>query len=488
MLLYMYAATLADCTICADGYSKTVGHECTACKGAAQAAIYTGFAVVVALCIALLAFIAGQLLGLSDGHNVITNLAAYGCLSKLAALPWDKLRITVVVLQIVTQFINISKLPLPDIYHKFLNWVALSNLDLGWLLSLGCVAKIDFYRKLLITTLGPFAVAAVLRCTYTVACYINKPQTVSANTSQLTLTARRLKLDELLANHEMVFLVMTFLIYSTVSTTVFQTFACDTIDDSAIVQTGYLCADYSIQCGTPKHTVYKVYAVFMICIYPLGIPALYAWLLWCNRHKLSSCASSSDASVHMLNRHSDVTLRSTRFLWQSYTPNMYYWEVVECVRRLVLTSFMVFIVPGTAAQAAIACMLTVVGGFITVYLRPHADALDSKFYVVGIVIVFLSILMSLTLATDMFYDKDHAENVAGSILVGLNIVLMSAAVAQMYMVYRKANSTHEGSLLEFDAAAAVDVSPAATRPAATVREYDHSTVMHNTVELIELRY
>eukprot|EP00953_Heterococcus_sp_UTEX-ZZ885_P013120 7502-Heterococcus_DN1.PRE.1 len=91
---------------------------------------------------------------------------------------------------------------------------------------------------------------------------------------------------------------------------------------------------------------------------------------------------------------------------------------------------MVFIVPGTAAQAAIACMLTVVGGFITVYLRPHADALDSKFYVVGIVIVFLSILMSLTLTTDMFYDKDHAENVAGSILVGLNIVLMSAAVVQ----------------------------------------------------------
>eukprot|EP00953_Heterococcus_sp_UTEX-ZZ885_P018077 10095-Heterococcus_DN1.PRE.2 len=95
--------------------------------------------------------------------------------------------------------------------------------------------------------------------------------------------------------------------------------------------------------------------------------------------------------------------------------------------------------------------------------------------------------MSLTLTTDMFYDKDHAENVAGSILVGLNIVLMSAAVVQMYMVNCRANSTHEGSLLEFDAAPAVDVSPAATRTAAAVREYAYSTVMHNTVEVIELR-
>jgi hypothetical protein len=485
--MLLYAATPTDCAICADGNSKTVGHECTECKGAAQAAIYTGFAVVVALCIALLAFIAVQLLGLSDGHNAITNLAAFGCMKKLASLPWEKLHITVVVLQIITQFISISKLPLPDIYHKFLNWVALSNLDLGWLLSLGCVAKIDFYRKLLITTLGPFAVAAVLKCTYTVACYINKPQTVNANTSQLTRTARRLKLDEMLANHEMVFLVMTFLVYSTVSTTVFQSFSCDSVTNVGGYTTSYLRADYSILCTTSEHTAYRVYAVFMMCIYPLGIPALYALLLWRNKHKLRS-TGSSDASVHMLNRHSDSTLRSTRFLWQSYTPNMYYWEVVECMRRLLLTSAMVFIVLGTAAQAAIACMLTVVGGFVTVYLRPHANALDSKFYVVGVVIVILSILMSLTLTTDIFYDKDHAENAAGTMLVGLNIVLMSSAVVQMYMVNRRANSTRESSLLDFNATAAVDISPAATPTAAAVREYDYSTVMHNTVEVIELRF
>jgi hypothetical protein len=156
-LLCCMPTTPTDCAVCAYGYSMTLGHKCTACKGGAQAAIYTGLAVVIALCIALLAFLAVQLLGLGDGQDAVANFTTFGCMHKLAALPWDKLRITVVAFQIINQFISIARLPLPDVYSKFLAWIALLNLDIGWLLSLGCVAKVNFYQRLLITTLGPIA-------------------------------------------------------------------------------------------------------------------------------------------------------------------------------------------------------------------------------------------------------------------------------------------------------------------------------------------
>jgi hypothetical protein len=229
-------------------------------------------------------------------------------------------------------------------------------------------------------------------------------QAVTTYTSQRTVVpARTSRLEKALAKHYLAFLATTFLIYSTVSTTVFQTFACDAIDDSATTKTSYLRADYSIKCGTAKHSAYKIYAAFMVIIYPLGIPALYAWLLWCNRHKLSSI---NEVSVRMLSRHRDVSLRPTRFLWKTYTPRMYYWEVVECMRRLLLTGAIVFTAPGTSAQAAIACILAMVSIVVALYCQPHADTLDGQIYTVGTVIIFLSMFLSLAMRSDISTETD----------------------------------------------------------------------------------
>jgi hypothetical protein len=77
-----------------------------------------------------------------------------------------------------------SGFPLPDVYRKFLAWTDAFNLDLGWLSSLGCLAEVDFYQKLLITTLGPFIIAAVLLCTHTFLRYKDRVQAVVSYISQ----------------------------------------------------------------------------------------------------------------------------------------------------------------------------------------------------------------------------------------------------------------------------------------------------------------
>eukprot|EP00953_Heterococcus_sp_UTEX-ZZ885_P008669 5174-Heterococcus_DN1.PRE.7 len=321
-----------------------------------------------------------------------------------------------------------------------MSWTDAFNLNLGWLLSLGCLTQIDFYQKLLSTTLGPFVVAAGLLCTHTVVRHKNKVQAVTEYSSQrMTQPARTARLEKAFAKHYLVFLAMTFLIYSTVSATVFQTFACDTIDDFASQKTSYLRADYSIQCGTSKHTLYKIYASFMVIIYPLGVPALYAWLLWCNRDKLRT--ATTDSSVHMLSRHKDASLRSTRFLWKSYTARMYYWEVVECMRRLLLTGAVVFIAPGTSAQAAIACILAVVSMVTAVYFRPHADTLDGTIYLVGAMIIFLSMFLSLAMKVDISSETHYNQDAFGIVLLLLNVVMIVTALVQMYLVAHRAYSS-----------------------------------------------
>lgn len=52
-------------------------------------------------------------------------------------------------------------------------------------------------------------------------------------------------------------------VFTSTSTMIFRTFPCD----YAVVNgKGYLMADYSVECDTLKHTIFRVYAVFMMLV------------------------------------------------------------------------------------------------------------------------------------------------------------------------------------------------------------------------------
>jgi hypothetical protein len=55
----------------------------------------------------------------------------------------------------------------------------------------------------------------------------------------------------------------------------------------------------------------------------------------------------------------------------------------------------VFIFPGTAAQAAVACVLAVISLVAVAKLDPLADSTDAMLYMTGCIIIFLSMFMSL---------------------------------------------------------------------------------------------
>ncbi|CAN0538703.1 unnamed protein product, partial [Laminaria digitata] len=77
-------------------------------------------------------------------------------------------------------------------------------------------------------------------------------------------------------------LLLAFWVYSSFSYTIFQTFSCDDLDDGK----AYLRADYSLECSTTRHSAFKTYSLFMACVYPVGIPAVFAWCLARNRRDL----------------------------------------------------------------------------------------------------------------------------------------------------------------------------------------------------------
>ena len=194
---------------------------------------------------------------------------------------------------------------------------------------------------------------------------------------------------------------------------VFQTFACETLDDGL----EYLRADYSIQCTDAKHKTLEAYAGVMIMVYPVGIPLLYAVQLFQHRGVLADASADRAAAQPIVG------------LWEPYRPERFYYEVVECGRRIMLTGVVVFIFPNDAAQVAITMLMAFLFFGVLEIMSPYKSESDMWLSRGGHVIVFLSMFYLLLLKVDVSGERDQSQEafaglfVAGHMLMALAIIV-----------------------------------------------------------------
>lgn len=282
------------------------------------------------------------------------------------------------------------------------------NFDLTWVLSVGCIFNMDFHDRLLLLTLGPLLGMTILGGTYVVAIRRTRTSDVASR------TARR--------KHASMVLLLTFLVYSPVSSTLFKTFACDNLDDGKV----YLRADYRIDCDSSKHIVLEIYAGFMVVLYVAGIPAFYGALLHSNREVLQMNAG----------REEDEAIKPITDLWGPYKPDRFYYEVIECARRVLLTGALVFIYPNTAAQIAVALMISTFFIFVSEALAPYASRWDTWCSRTGHAIVYVSMFLALLLKVDLSGERASSQRVFEIALIAahscLILIVVVEAVAMIF--------------------------------------------------------
>lgn len=299
------------------------------------------------------------------------------------------------------QFTTIAGAVYPDEYQRFLSNLSPINLDIGFILSYSCMADTNFYDRLLLTTVMPLVVLAVLLGTYAFAKKNN-------GTSEQAIRAVQHK-------HLSAGLFVMFFVYSSVSFTVFQTFICDPLDDGV----DYLRADYSLSCWSDEHVGYITYASFMVLVYPVGIPVAFSWWLVRNRHDLK-----------MPGRDTVARLQPFSGIWAAYRPTHFYYEVVECGRRVALTGIAAFVLPGSAAQIATVLLLAVVFSLISESMQPFKEKLDMRLYRWGNGVVTLSMYVALLRKVDVSGDDTPAQSAFAGVLIAGNVFMILAVLVQ----------------------------------------------------------
>ena len=173
----------------------------------------------------------------------------------------------------------------PSVFLSFAAKAAGLGLNVGTLLSAGCVESYDFLDQLVLATLAPIGLAVGMLALFQTqhARLLNAWSSAALEDQDVLDEDAKLSLRNAFAT---VFLFGTYLVYTSCSSAVVRALQCDTgFDDSKnseFYQDEYLFVDYTISCLTPRYRLHETYALVMVFVYPLGIPLLY--LVAMSRH------------------------------------------------------------------------------------------------------------------------------------------------------------------------------------------------------------
>ena len=392
------------CAVCAERFYDD-GARCARCEGS-----YVGLVLLLAF-LALL------------GAGAVGVCVAYGrrlkrLAPRLFEICFDSGRAKIVwaTMQIVGSIEWATGVEWPQPFRTLARWFAVTRLTIADVLPTSCaVHEYDYYDHVLVSTLVPLALCFLAWSRKWVAA-VARARCRCSSLSGSSLLA----FDAAAMDATRFTLVLAYLVLPTTSMTLFRVFLCTEFADG----TAWLDADYSLRCDSREHESMKVFCGIMIAVFPVGIPALFAVLLFREREAIS--ARDPDKKPPYRTRH-------ISFLFASYRPDKYNAEIRECVRRLLLSSLLVFVGRTSTARAAWGVALAWVSALAFREYTPFASPVTNALAVAAEWQVVFTFLMAALLVSRPFHLRAAALSYA---LVVANVAILAVALVQQLRVAR----------------------------------------------------
>ena len=432
------------CSVCADGYYWSGDSlTCEICSGSnlfsASFTVFLVFLVAVASGVLVhfyYKFFADNSFGQQDkSFDQQAKIPTSATLALVVeSMSWLKklysnrikmvslyLKLIASTFQIVCSSSNTFQLTYPASLSSFFAIFKLLNLNVTSILPFSCSHRMDFVENLLVTTLAPIFLLLVLS-SFLVGQILYYRWQISSGNSENKDEEIRDQTKRLKFQYFNVFLILSFLVLPSITTTIFQMFPCKNVDpgNEDDMPNTYLQADFTIDCESPRYQTGVGIAVAMIFIYPLGIPAFYLYSLYkkkneiINRKALEVGGKLPDGLVVL------------EFLFRAYKPELWYFEVVETYRRLCMTAILSVIATGSSSQVVCAMLLSCF--FLKAYdkVKPYEKENVAILAEVGQAQIFFSFFGALIIRGNLLGSDANA--LVGGTLIPINLSVILVAV------------------------------------------------------------
>jgi hypothetical protein len=380
-----------------------------------------------------------------------------------------KAKIIVVTFQVVTSVPSVMSVSMPNSFTNFIDGFNFINLSFADAFPLSCSGVFTFIDKLVLTTLAPIMLS-ILLCMFFFIEYGNQRRQIQRN-KQRQKGEKAAAFNRIKEKYLNYFFYLSYLVLPSVTTTIFQTFLCTDVDpdrEDSDESDSYLTADMNISCHSDYYKNGVAYAVCMICVYPIGVSAMYLVLLYYNRAEIRTREESSDddnavpsvaaatgggaanplhtttpalapaapaaAAAPAAPAAADDELSPSAarlaFLWEAYEPKFWYWEIIETSRRLMLTAVLSLVSPGSSEQAVASIMVSIL--YIKLYreYEPYVNDNDDELAELGQYQIFFTFFGALILQNSLL--SSSWDTAVGVLLIFVNLgVVMMALLAEI---------------------------------------------------------
>ena len=225
---------------------------------------------------------------------------------------------------------------------------------------------------------------------------------------------------------ELIYRNLFFLLFVTYLTTCSKTanvlpVTCRKIchEDNGEICFKYLKADFAIECHDPTYKRLVSVAYFAIA-YIVFLPLASYLFLWKQNRKVKASLNDSGQKQTF----GKELAAGMRFLSENYTARSWYWELVETVRKVILTSGLILVGVESRAYVGLACVISGLYGIFFAYVRPVEDPFENKLMLTSLAVTFVNLGIGAV-------SKIPKENVPASIdpyvdSVMFNILVIAA--------------------------------------------------------------
>lgn len=344
-----------------------------------------------------------------------------------------KLKIILGFFQICVAMAFSLDIPWPDLFKSFISTFNVANFDIVQWTRFGCVLPITYLEKHLIVAVFPLA---LIGGTYFFYLF---PKTIVFYKRRF-YSVDQIKNEEILSSFKRgkrkffkMVLFSIFLIYPTVSSVILKLFSCRYIEG-----TSFLTADFRVRCDSEEWKRQAKLNILFTIMFPVAIPLCFTLLLFTHRHRL----------------HYPETLVKLGFLYAAYYENSWWFEILDVLYKLALTSLLIFVPIDLRIPVAISITLT----YLVVFLvfRPYIRKGDDRLH--GFVLVeILVMLIGGYVYREIGKIDPFMDVVLGILFIGITIGLILLLVFQIVISirkklhFRKHKTTTEESRLEVKA-------------------------------------
>eukprot|EP00937_MAST-01D_sp_MAST-1D-sp2_P006764 g6764.t1 len=334
-------------------------------------------------------------------------------------------------LQVTTMWDQYS-FPWPQEFVDFVRSLAFINFSFLDYHSIACATRPQFADKFVVMTFFPIFIAAFLLGGNRICRQLKMAKSSLGNTT-LVLQA--------------VFLLF-FVIFPTTCSTTFRMLHCDEMADGS----KWLVAQYDIACtaGAPVKTwlfgdartygFYKGLAIVMILVYPVGVPLFVSVLMYRMRDQLFE---PLDAQSVILRDHDNNIVRTPHHrtskylgsLYVAYSAKYYWWEVVELVRKVLLTGVILFVRPCCSTQLVFGCLVAMIFTLSYAEFHPYLYKEDDTLQLLCQLAIFCTMFSGLLIKTGTAASDGYNQRVFSLILVVLNVVPVVIAASRVGMIF-----------------------------------------------------